>query len=67
MTVLLSLTEVQIAVADYLRKKGLIVNDAEQVQLRTWSNNYNSFTNIVGCVPVVVVENVKLPEGGPYR
>lgn len=67
MTVLLDRKEVQIAVADYLRKKGLIIDDADQVELRIWSNNYNSFTNIIGAVPVIVVEGVKLPEGGPYR
>lgn len=67
MVVILSLTEVQIAVADYLRKKGLIVDDAEQVQLMNFSQNFGGFTSIVGVTPTVVVNGVKLPEGGPCR
>jgi len=64
-TVQLSLAEVQVAVADYLRKRGAIVDDADQVQLLIVSA-VGTRMSITGATPVVEVVNVKLPEG-PYR
>jgi hypothetical protein len=66
MTVQLSLSEVQVAVADYLRKRGAVVEDADQVHLEI-IDRAGTRLNIVGAAPTVVVYNVKLPEGGPYR
>lgn len=63
---MLDLSEVQIAVADYLRKKGLIVDDAEQVQLVNIRND-GAHLSIAGVTPTVIIPNVKTREGGPYR
>jgi len=65
MTVQLSLSEVQVAVADYLRKRGVIVEDADQVQLVNFSA-HTGYVNIANVTPMVVVRDAKLPEG-PYR
>jgi hypothetical protein len=66
-TVQLSLSEIQVAVAEYLRKRGAVVEDVEQVQLVNYSANQGGYVNIANVTPIVVVVNVKLPEGGPYR
>jgi len=66
MTVQLSLSEVQVAVADYLRKRGVVVEDADQVQLVNFST-HTGYVNIAHVTPMVVVRDAKLPEGGPYR
>ena len=66
MTVQLSLSEVQVAVADYLRKRGAIVEDAEQVQIVNIRVD-GTHMSIAGVSPTVIVPNVKLPDGGPYR
>lgn len=67
MTVQLNLSEVQVAVADYLRKRGAIVDDVSEVQLVNFSHNRGGYVNIVGVEPVVVVTGVTFSEGGPYR
>ena len=61
----LDTSEVQAAVADYLRKRGVIVERAEQIQLFV-VNQSGARMSIAGCEPVVVAVNVKLPEA-PYR
>lgn len=65
MTVQLSLTEVQVAVTDYLRKRGVIVDDADQVKLVNFST-HTGYVNIANVTPMVVVHDAKLPET-PYR
>lgn len=62
----LDAAEVQTAVADYLRKRGVVFDDTSRVQIEIVSE-VGGRINIVGCTPVVVAINVKLPEGGPYR
>ena len=59
-------SEVQAAVTAYLRTRGVVVEDERQVSL-VIVNPTGGRIDIVGCSPVVVVTNVKLPEGGPYR
>lgn len=66
MNMQLDTSEVQAAVTDYLRKRGVVIEDAHQVHLAI-VNHTGGQLDIVGCAPVVVVTNVKLPEGGPYR
>lgn len=66
MNVQLDMNEVQAAITDYLRKRGVIIEDASQVQLAIVDST-GSHLKIVGCSPIVVANNVKLPEGGPYR
>jgi len=65
MTVQLTLVEVQVAVADYLRRRGVIVEDADQVQF-IHLGPHGERMNFVGVTLAVVVNDVKLPEG-PYR
>jgi len=62
----LDTSEVQSAVTDYLRKRGVIVERPDQVQLFI-VNQSGSRIGIAGCEPVVVAVNVKLPEAAPYR
>ena len=62
----LDTNEVKAAVTEYLRTRGVVVEDAHQVSL-VIVNHTGGRIDIVGCSPVVVVTNVKLPEGGPYR
>ena len=66
MTVQLSLAEVQVAVAEYLRKRGAVVEDADQVQF-IHLGRHGERMNFVGVTLAVTVRDVKLPEGGPYR
>ena len=66
MNMQLDTDEVQAAVTDYLRKRGVVIKDALQVHLAIVSHTGGRI-EIVGCSPVVLVTNVKLPEGGPYR
>lgn len=66
MNMQLDTSEVQEAVTDYLRKRGVVIEDPRQVQLDIVGRGGGSI-NIVGCSPVVVVVGAKLPEGGPYR
>ena len=65
MTVQLDLGEVQTAVAEYLRKRGAIVEDANQVQFVHLGPNGERMS-FVGLTLAIVVSDVKLPEG-PYR
>lgn len=62
----LDTSEVQIAITEYLRKRGVIVEDTQQVRLEI-VNHQGARIEIVGCAAVVVATNVKLPEGGSYR
>lgn len=62
----LDLDEVRVAVVDYLRKRDVIVENSGQVHLEI-IDRAGTRLNIVGATPTVVVYNVKLPEGGPYR
>ncbi len=57
----LDLSEVQTAVTDYLRRRGVVIEDASQVQLAIGSST-GEHLKIVGCSPVVVVYNAKRPE-----
>ena len=66
MTMQLDLHEVQIAVTEYLRKRGVIVEHEQQVQLGI-VNGVGERLSIAGCAAVVVAYDVKLPEGGAYR
>ena len=59
-------SEVAAAITDYLHKRGVVVEDPRQVQIVTLDASGSRIV-IVGCAAVVVVNNVKLPEGGPYR
>jgi hypothetical protein len=62
----LDTSEVQAAVTDYLRRRGVIIEDASQVRLQI-VNHTGERLNIVGCSVVVVANNVKLPDEGPQR
>ena len=61
----LDTSEVQIAVTEYLRKRGVVVDDPRQVRLDIIDPS-GTRLNIVGCSPVVVAQNVQLPSE-PYR
>ena len=62
----LDTTEVQVAITEYLRKRGVIVEDTQQVQLEI-INHRGERLNIAGCAAVVTASNVKLLDEGPYR
>jgi hypothetical protein len=62
----LDTSEVQTAITEYLRKRGVIIEDPRQVHLSIISQ-HGEHRNIVGCSPVVVVLDAKLPAEGPYR
>lgn len=66
MNMQLDASEVQAAITEYLRKRGVIVGDDCQVRLDI-VGRAGERINIVGCAAVVVATNVKLPEGSPYR
>ena len=67
MIVQLSLKDVQIAVADYLRKRGVLVDDPERIQLEIRDRS-NSRMSIAGCEAVVVAYEVEMPDpDGPHR
>lgn len=67
MIVQLSLSQVQVAVADYLRKRGVIVDDADRIQLEIRDRS-NARMGIAGCEAVVVAYDVSFPpDDGPYR
>jgi hypothetical protein len=66
MTMQLDTSEVQVAITEYLRKRGVIVENTQQVQLEI-INHRGERLNVVGCAAVVVANNVKLPDEGPYR
>lgn len=61
----LDTSEVQVAVTEYLRKRGVIVEDSQQVSLLI-INHTGERINLAGCAAVVVANNVKLP-AEPYR
>lgn len=61
----LDTNEVQVAITEYLRKRGAIIDNEQQVQLAVLDRQGQRI-EIVGCTPVVVVYNAKLSEG-PYR
>jgi acyl-CoA thioesterase FadM len=80
MNMQLDTIEVQAAVTEYLRKRGVVIDDARQVQLEIASASgariqvqleiasaSGARISIAGYAPVVVAHNVTLPEGGPYR
>lgn len=62
----LDLHEVQTAIAEYLRKRGVIIDHESQVQIGI-VNASGERLSIAGCSAVVIASDVKLPEGGPYR
>ncbi len=64
MTMQLDLTDVQAAVAEYLRARGVVVADAQQVQLAIVDRSGQRMS-IVGCTPVVLAIDVNLGEGAP--
>ena len=66
MNMQLDTSEVQAAVTDYLRKRGVVIEDARQVHLAI-VDAAGTRIRIAGCSPVVVAHNVTLPEGAPYR
>ena len=66
MNMQLDTSEVQAAITDYLRKRGVVVEDVRQVHLAI-VNASGTRMDIVGCSPVVFALNVTVPEGGPYR
>ena len=66
MNMQLDTNEVQVAIVEYLRRRGMIVEDTQQVQLEI-RNHRNARFNITGWSATWVASNVKLPEGGPYR
>ena len=61
----LDTSEVQTAITEYLRKRGVTVENTQQVQLEI-INHRGARLSIAGCSAVVVANNVTLPEG-PYR
>ena len=66
MNMQLDMSEIQAAVTAYLRARGVVVENASQVNLLIVDRGGGRI-EIVGCTPIVVVTNVKLPEGAPYR
>jgi len=67
MHVQLSLSEVQEAVAEYLRKRGAIVTAPERIQVEI-RNNTDARIDLVGARGVVIAYEVELPvPEGPYR
>ena len=65
MNVQLDTSEVQEAVTEYLRRRGVRVDDSRQVRLEIVDASGGRM-NIVGCSAVVVASDVKLP-AEPYR
>lgn len=66
MTMQLDLPDVQAAIVEYLRARGITVDDAQQVQLAI-IDQAGQRMNIVGCQPVVMALHVQLPERGTAR
>lgn len=66
MTMQLDLPEVQAAIVEYLRARGITIDDAQQVQLAI-IDHAGQRMNIVGCQPIVMAINVQLPERGTAR
>lgn len=62
MNVQLDTSEVQAAITEYLRNRGVTVDDPRQIQLAI-VNASGGRMDIVGCTPVVVAHDVKLPAG----
>lgn len=58
--------EVQVAVAEYLRKRGVTIEDPQQVLIGIAKTVSGERIDIVGCAPIVVAINVQLP-AEPYR
>jgi hypothetical protein len=65
MNMQLDTSEVQEAVTEYLRKRGVVVEDARQVRLEIVDRS-GARMNIVGCSAVVVAGNAKLRQE-PYQ
>lgn len=65
MIVQLDTGEVQEAIVEYLRRRGVPIEDTRQIQLAIVDSK-GTHLNIVGCSPVVMAYNVKFPDG-PYR
>ena len=66
MNMQLDTSEVQAAVTDYLRNRGVVIEDPRQVRLEI-IDPHGGRMSIAGYSPVVFAHNVQLPEGGPYR
>lgn len=64
MVVQLDANEVQVAVTEYLKKRGVAVESAK-VRL-VIVDSLGMRCQIVGCTPVILIEDAKLLEG-PYR
>lgn len=62
----LDTAEVQTAITEYLRRRGVTVADARQVNL-VIVNHRGERISLAGCAPAVVAINVQLPDGEPYR
>ena len=65
MNVQLGTSEVQTAVAEYLRRRGMVIDDIRQVRLEI-VNGSGERLSIAGCAPIVVAYDVKLPEEGAH-
>lgn len=63
MNMQLDTSEVRVAVTEYLRKRGVVVEDPQQVLIGIIKTASGERIDIVGCSPSVVATNVKLPEG----
>ena len=66
MNMQLDTSEVQIAVTEYLRKRGVVIEDPRQVLIGIAKIVSGERIDIVGCAPIVIASNVKLP-AEPYR
>jgi hypothetical protein len=63
----LSTSEVQTAVAEYLRRRGVLVGAPERIAVEIRDHS-NARMSIAGCTAVVVAYEVEIPEpDGPYR
>ena len=58
-------SELQTAVIEYLRRRGVVIQEDACVRLEIFDSVGGRFT-FGGCAPAAVVYNVQLPEG-PYR
>ena len=66
MNVQLDTREVQVAITEYLRARGMIIEDVQQVQIGIVKRDSGEQILIANCAPAVFVDNIKLP-AEPYR